>query len=74
MGVLEKIKVQLKPSAEQSSSTTVDDEEKSPEMIQEGDEKEKPVNVSSTDQSGVATIEAAQAIWGKRGRYLIIAG
>ncbi|KAJ0122113.1 hypothetical protein J7T55_002625 [Diaporthe amygdali] len=74
MGVLERIKVQLQPSAEQSSSTTVDDEEKSPEMIQDGDEKEKSANVSATDQSGVATIEAAQAIWGKRGRYLIIAG
>ncbi|KAI3397103.1 hypothetical protein diail_11246 [Diaporthe ilicicola] len=74
MGLIERVKTKLKPTAEQANTTSVDDEEKGHETIQPEDEKPDPINVSTADQSGVATIEAAQAIWGKRGRYLIIAG
>lgn len=74
MGLIERIKVQLKPSAEQTNAMSMDDEENRPENLEESDEKEEAVNVSTPEPSGVATIEAAQAIWGKKGRYLIIAG
>ncbi|KAL1864613.1 hypothetical protein Daus18300_007630 [Diaporthe australafricana] len=74
MGLVERIKVQLKPTAEQTITMPMDDEEKRPDNLEEGDLKEGTVNVSTPEPSGVATIEAAQAIWGKRGRYLIIAG
>lgn len=35
---------------------------------------EKPAESTPTTETGVATIEAVQAVWGNRGRYLIIAG
>lgn len=31
-------------------------------------------HVPTTDVSGVSRVEATQAVWGKRGRYIIIAG
>lgn len=31
-------------------------------------------DIDEPEESGVARVEAVQAIWGKRGRYLVIAG
>lgn len=73
MGIADSFKSRLTPKADgdvvaevsveaDAQSTTGTD----PEKLAHG------TNV--TDQAGVTQIEAVQAIWGKTGRYLVIAG
>ena len=76
MGLLDTVKTQLRPAvAEQASPLDEDHEiEEGLEMSPSRVEVEKPTDVNAATETGVVTIEAAQAVWGKRGRYLIIAG
>lgn len=84
MGILSSISAQLQPVPD-----TVDSEEvhEMPRIIDlnNGDNKnDADVDVEALQkpsfdphppvEAGVAAVEAVQAVWGKRGRYLIIAG
>ncbi|KAG0645909.1 MFS siderochrome iron transporter C [Hyphodiscus hymeniophilus] len=80
MGFIDTIKTQLRPTPQH-----VDAVEIIPEATQEkGVESEKnaaDVDIelqkqaaSPTVEAGVARVEAVQAVWGKHGRYFIIAG
>ncbi|KUJ12625.1 MFS general substrate transporter [Mollisia scopiformis] len=84
MGFMKSVTAQLRPVPE------VFDSEEVHEMPQTGHAQntedkndgdvdveaiQKPVfNPQSNVESGVARVEAVQAVWGKRGRYMIIAG
>ncbi|KUI70305.1 Siderophore iron transporter 1 [Cytospora mali] len=75
MGIADAVKVHMRPSVAEQMNTPEEDHEKGFEMFPSGVEGAKPAeSVALTAEAGVATIEAAQAVWGKRGRYLLIIG
>lgn len=68
---------QLQPAVavtEQAPRSPVEDHEKGLGSCASGVERERLIESTRAKETGVASIEAAQAVWGKRGRYLIIAG
>ncbi|KAL1878106.1 hypothetical protein VTK73DRAFT_8067 [Phialemonium thermophilum] len=70
MGFVDAVKSRIRPTA------AADDADAVAEVPAQADENAVDMDekLPHTEQTGVATIEAAQAIWGKTGRYLIIAG
>ena len=74
MGFVEGVKARLwpeKPAEPQPETTTTVSTYEAGEV----DEKTlAQVAEGVSDQAGVSTIEASQAIWGKRGKPLIMAG
>lgn len=72
MGYSDAAKVQSRPAVVQQASSQEDD--KALEMGPFELEEEKTVESTTARETGAAGIEAAQAVWGKRGRYLIIGG
>lgn len=84
MGILSTIKAQLQPKEAEvttlatpiensistdSSTEVVRDEEKAVGVTTEAEG-----SVEAFDASGVARIEAVQAVWGKNGKYFLWAG
>lgn len=83
MGFLKSVTAQLRPVPDVLDSeevhemphaaltTTADDKNDANVDV----ELQKPdFNPQPSVEAGVARVEAVQAVWGKRGRYLIIAG
>jgi hypothetical protein len=78
MGLLNSVRAQFRPSPEIVESQ--DATEMHPTTVTGGDKKEPDVEINLKAaqpveiESGVARVEAAQAVWGKNGKYVIIAG
>ena len=79
MGFADSVKRQFRPSPvdgmEEPPSTADEQRPADPEIAADEprDEKQMMQEENKVD-TGVATIEAAQAIWGKRGRWFVIVG
>jgi hypothetical protein len=81
MGFLTTITAQLQPLPDPIVSQEIHE---MPQAAQTGDKKEAAVDVEtihkpdlipqSNVEAGVARVEAVQAVWGKRGKYMIIVG
>ena len=86
MGLVNAIQSQFRPAAASTQAVAVSGSEAKPEHVADskpaGDldamEKavidEKDAVLTTPVEAGVAGIEAAQAIWGRSGRWLIIIG
>ncbi|KAJ9136590.1 Siderochrome-iron transporter [Pleurostoma richardsiae] len=77
MGFIGAVQRQFRPSAaEDGEVPPQDDAMHRTETSGAGDDQpdEKRVVQEQTIEAGVSTIEAAQAIWGKTGRWIVIAG
>jgi hypothetical protein len=78
MAILAGLKNHLKPGSPAEDNTTTHPvpeiiaDGESQEVDQDHDDSEKQVGMPV--EAGVGAIEAAQAIWGKKGRWLIIIG
>lgn len=68
------VEVQVRPTLAEQVGSTEDDNEKGLDLCISGVEEENPTGAAVATENDVAGIEAAQAVWGKRGRYLVIAG
>ena len=82
MGLINSITTQLRPAhdhidavegaLEVTQATQTNDGEKN-DADADIETAQKPVHPTPVE-SGVARVEAVQAVWGKYGRYIIIAG
>ena len=73
MGFIEAVKGQLRPESPielQPGMNTIVSAYETGEVDEKAQARARKVE----DQEGVATIEATQAIWGKRGKWFIMAG
>ena len=81
MGLVSAITTQLRPATQYVDAVEVVPEEPQGIAHEKGEkhdadvdiEVQKPVALPVVE-SGVARVEAVQAVWGKHGRYVIIAG
>ena len=80
MGFVDSVKAQLRAMPDEpvelrnrptgaASTRSRDDKD-----IEDNNEKAMGQVEDQVPQAGVATVEASQALWGNRGRYLILAG
>jgi hypothetical protein len=80
MGILNSFRAQFRPTPEIVDSQDATEMHPTTVAHADGEKKEPDVEVSlkATQpldvESGVARVEAAQAVWGKNGKYIIIAG
>jgi hypothetical protein len=89
MGFLDAVKAQFRPSADSGVAQHAAPEDAAAPATVTGDfEKsaateptdvdteagEKVIYQVQPEQQGVARVEAIQAVWGKKGRYILIAG
>lgn len=81
MGFLKAVTAQLRPLPDPNDSQEIHE---MPQATQTGNKKDVDVDVEtihkpdlipqSNVEAGVARVEAVQAVWGKRGKYMIIVG
>jgi hypothetical protein len=80
MGIFNTVRAQFRPSPETVDSQDATEMHPTTVTHADGQMKEPDVEISLKAaqpvdvESGVARVEAAQAVWGKNGKYIIIAG